>query len=58
MDQIEEEIPLDDLPEDEAPSPVPIPTKKSPVYFEEADYYGPFDSGSPFSTSLSTDTQS
>lgn len=63
MNPLEEEIPLDDLPEaDEAPAPVPVPGKKRPDYFEEAEGYEPFDSGSPFSisapTSLSTDTQS
>ncbi len=58
---MEEEIPLDDETADEAPAPILKPAKKTPAYYEEAESYVPFDSGSPFSiesTSLSTDTQS
>lgn len=58
MDAIEEEIPLDDVPTDAVPLPEISPAKKLPIYFEEANDYAPFDSGSPFSISLSTDTQS
>lgn len=62
MNPMEEEIPLDDIPdEQEAPAPVPLPSRKQPAYFEESESFSPFDSGSPFtpaSTSLSTDTQS
>jgi hypothetical protein len=58
---MEEEIPLDDPPTDEAPAPTAKPVKKAPVYYEETEGYVPFDSGSPFvieSASLSADTQS
>lgn len=57
-----EEIPLDDIgTEDEkVPPPVQKPGRVTPMYYEEGDSYGTFDSGSPFVSpnSLSVETQS
>lgn len=55
--QSEEEIPLDDINDNEAPKPIQIFSKKIPEYYEEGSSFEPFDSdpsppASPISSSV------
>lgn len=50
---MEEEIPLDDIPEEEVPTLVKGKPKKAPVFYEEKETYSPFES-----SSFSVETQS
>lgn len=52
---MEEEIPIDD-PIDEVSQTAKATDKKTPVYYEESDVYGVFES--PFIASVSEETQS
>ncbi len=57
-DKVEEELSLDDEPLDEVPTKLNSTIKKAPVYYDDDVSYSAFDSGSPFSTSVSNPTTS